>query len=40
MSGSGVSAAELGRKLELGDAVQTRDELINMPLVKSELGKL
>jgi len=40
MSVRGVSAAELGRKLKLGDAVQTRDELMNLPLVKSDLGKL
>ena len=37
---SGVSAADLARKLEFENSVQTRDDLKNMPLVKSELAKL
>lgn len=35
-----LSAADLARKLEFENSIQTRDDLRNMPLVKSELAKL
>lgn len=37
---SGISAADLARKLEFESSIQTKDDLKNMPLVKSELAKL
>lgn len=36
----GITAADLARKLEFDSSVQTRDDLLNMPLVKSDLSKL
>jgi DNA-binding NtrC family response regulator len=36
----GLNAADLARKLEFESSIQTRDDLKNMPLVKSELAKL
>lgn len=35
-----LSAADLARKLEFENSIQTRDDLKSMPLVKSELAKL
>lgn len=40
MLAEGLTAADLARKLELENSIQTRDDLKNMPLVKSELAKL
>lgn len=40
MRSEGLSAADLARKLEFENSVQTRDDLKSMPLVKSELAKL
>jgi hypothetical protein len=40
MLASGISAADLARKLEFDSSIQTKDDLKNMPLVKSELAKL
>lgn len=37
---TGTTAAELAAKLDLGNPVQTWDDLRNMPLVRSELAKL
>ncbi|PXA05158.1 hypothetical protein DDZ13_04140 [Coraliomargarita sinensis] len=40
MLADGLTAADLARKLEFENSIQTRDDLKNMSLVKSELAKL
>lgn len=40
MEQEGWTAAELAKKLQLDDSVQTQDDLKNMPLIRSELGNL
>jgi len=40
MLADGLTAADLARKLDFENSIQTRDDLKNMPLVKSELAKL
>ncbi len=40
MLAGGITSAELARKLEFENSVQTRDDLRLMPLVKGELAKL
>lgn len=36
----GFSVAELGKKLKLESTIQTKDDLQNMPLLRSELGHI
>ena len=36
----GFSVAELGKKLKLESSIQTKDDLQNMPLLRSELGHI
>ncbi len=38
MAQRGLTAADVAKKLELGASVQTKDDLNNMPLIRSELG--
>ncbi len=38
MEQSGLAAAEIAKKLELDSSVQTKDDLQNMPLLRSELS--
>ncbi len=40
MAYGNLTAAELAKKLELEPSVQTKDDLHNMPLIRSELGSL
>lgn len=40
MAADGIAVAELSKKLELASEVQTRVELMQLPLVKSELANL
>lgn len=39
LSDAGQTASELARSLELDSSVQTKDDLLNMPLIKPELAK-
>jgi len=40
MAREDLPAAELAKKLELDASIQTKDDLRNMPLLRSELGSL